>query len=116
MAIVDKAMSWSGAMRRLALGNPEFMHWLELHAQTELSDRIIDEWFAELSGQSETEADKALGLEQCRKVLRLLRKRVFFLAMVRDLAGLASLEEVTCAMTQLAQIACLLYTSDAADE
>jgi len=105
MAIVDKAMSWSGAMRRLALGNPEFMHWLELHAQTELSDRIIDEWFAELSGQSETEADKALGLEQCRKVLRLLRKRVFFLAMVRDLAGLASLEEVTCAMTQLAQIA-----------
>ena len=76
-----------------------------MHAQTELSDRIIDEWFAELSGQSETEADKALGLEQCRKVLRLLRKRVFFLAMVRDLAGLASLEEVTGAMTQLAQIA-----------
>ena len=103
MAIVDNAMSWSGTLRRLALGNPDFVRWLDMHAQTQLNHHVIDSWFIELSGQPVS--DGVLSLEQCRKVLRQLRQRVFFLAMVRDLAGLASLEEVTGAMTRLAQLA-----------
>ena len=103
MSIVDKAMLWSGTLRRLAQGDLVFVDWLESQAHVVLNRDVIQTWFVELSGQPVSAA--TLNTERCRKVLRLLRKRVFFLSMVRDIGGLATLEEVTGAMTTLAEIA-----------
>ncbi len=99
---ISVALSWSGALQRQIQGNPDFATWLaEASGATITSERLLD-WFEELAGAPA--ANARLDTPQCRKVLRQLRKRVFYLVMVRDLAGLASLEEVTCAMTALADL------------
>jgi len=103
MSILDNALAWSGALRRQQQGNPEFVNWLEANAQVPLTRNLIDIWFEEFA--CATRERVILETDKCRKVLRQVRKRVFFLAMVRDLAGLASLEEITTAMTELADLA-----------
>ena len=96
------ALAWSGVLRRLCNVHPEFAQWLE-HACTQPVDaERIHTWFEELSGQSV--ANSALDITSCKKILRLLRKRTFYLVMVRDLGGLAELEEVVGAMTALADL------------
>lgn len=96
------AISWSGVLRRLCNAHPEFANWLAQASPKAVSTERIHQWFEELSGQSVAEAH--LDTPDCRKVLRLLRKRTFFLLMVRDLSGLADLDEVVCAMTALADL------------
>jgi len=96
------AMAWSGVLRRLSDGNPEFAQWLQTaQAQTVNAERIR-QWFKELSGQSVPDA--LFDIAQCKKILRLLRKRTFFTVMVRDLSGQADLDEVVGAMTALADL------------
>jgi glutamate-ammonia-ligase adenylyltransferase len=102
ISIVDKALAWSGALRRQAQGNPDFINWLGANASQPVDRSQINSWFKEFSNSDPSQS--CLSIELCRKVLRDLRKRVFFLTMVRDLADLASLEEVTQAMTYLAEI------------
>ena len=96
----SSALAWSGALRRLTQSDPAFARWLDQeHAQAMTTERLHN-WFAELAGVPIGSA--ILELDACRQVLRLLRKRTFFLLMVRDLAGLASLEEVGGTMSTLA--------------
>ncbi len=97
---LTNALSWSGVLRRLGSANPDFMQWLETASSQKVSPERIDLWFHELAGQPVAEAK--LDIPTCKKVLRLLRKRTFYLVMVRDLGGLADLEEVVGAMTALA--------------
>lgn len=96
------AMAWSGVLRRLMSANPEFARWLQTAQEHTVSADRIDEWFKELAGQAVSHA--VLDIPQCKKVLRLLRKRTFFTVMVRDLGGQADLEEVVGAMTALADL------------
>lgn len=96
------AMAWSGVLRRLSSGNPEFSQWLETAQRYAVNSDRIFHWFTDLSGQSVPDA--LMDIAQCKKVLRLLRKRTFFTVMVRDLSGQADLEEVVGAMTTLADL------------
>lgn len=94
------ALAWSGSLRRLMQSDPDFACWLaQEHSQPLTTGRLHD-WFAELAGAPIGSA--TLELTTCRQVLRTLRKRTFFLLMVRDLAGLATLDEVVSTMTTLA--------------
>ena len=100
--VLNRAMEWSGALQRSIRGKPEFGRWLAEHAGTPISRINIEQWFAELGGQSPQEA--VLDANACKRVLRQLRQRVFFLCLVRDINQSATLEEVTGAMTLLADI------------
>ncbi len=96
------AMAWSGVLRRLSVSNAEFWKWLQTESLQVVSPERITQWFEELSGKSV--ADACLDMTQCKKVLRLLRKRTFYCLMVRDLSGQAKLEEVVGGMTVLADL------------
>lgn len=101
--ILKPALEWSGCLRRRLQANPTLQNWLTSACENEVSVGQINAWFEELAGQPVASA--VLSVVDCRRVLRKLRERVFFTVMVRDLARLASLAEVTGAMTQLADIA-----------
>ncbi|MFZ4711639.1 MAG: bifunctional [glutamate--ammonia ligase]-adenylyl-L-tyrosine phosphorylase/[glutamate--ammonia-ligase] adenylyltransferase, partial [Zwartia sp.] len=94
------ALTWSGSLRRLTQSDPSFAAWLTQERLHPLTTARLHDWFAELAGTPVGSA--TLELTKCRQVLRTLRKRTFFLLMVRDLAGLASLDEVVGAMSTLA--------------
>jgi glutamate-ammonia-ligase adenylyltransferase len=96
----SSALTWSGSLRRLTQSDPTFAGWLEQERSQPLTTARLHDWFAELAGTPVGSA--TLELTKCRQVLRALRKRTFFLLMVRDLAGLATLDEVVGAMTTLA--------------
>ena len=96
----SSALVWSGALRRLSVGDPDFAQWLEQEYLSPVTTERLHQWFTELAQAPIGSA--VLDLPTCRHVLRALRKRTFFLLMVRDLGGLASLEEVVGAMTTLA--------------
>ena len=73
----SSALTWSGALRRLTQSDPAFARWLDQeHAQAMTTERLHN-WFAELAGVPIGSA--ILELDACRQVLRLLRKRTFFL-------------------------------------
>ncbi|AWB33531.1 bifunctional [glutamate--ammonia ligase]-adenylyl-L-tyrosine phosphorylase/[glutamate--ammonia-ligase] adenylyltransferase [Orrella marina] len=101
--LLQPALQWSGALSRRTLNDTDFMQWLQIHCEAPITDQRIRTWLEELGGQPMSE--QALATPDCRRVLRKLRERVFYGVMVRDLAGLASLEEVTRAMTSLADLA-----------
>jgi len=99
---LSTALAWSGVLRRLCNANPEFTQWLTQASTEVVSTERIHHWFEEISGLPASQAH--LDIPICKKVLRLLRKRTFFLLMVRDLSGLADLDEVVSAMTALADL------------
>ncbi len=99
---LTNALTWSGVLRRLSNSHPEFTQWLERECAQSVTPERIEGWFTELVGQTSTHA--VLEASACRKALRQLRKRTFYLVMVRDLGGLADLEEVVSAMTALADM------------
>ena len=99
---LSQALAWSGTLQRLLQGNPDFGRWLQDCSHTVITPERIEVWFEELAGEPPTAC--VLNISQCKKVLRQLRKRTFFLAMVRDLAGLGNLQEVVEAMTALADL------------
>jgi len=76
--------------------------WLADHAGEQIARPKIEQWFRGISGQDLEVA--VLDTKNCKRVLRVLRQRVFFLCMVRDINQTATLEEVTGAMTLLADI------------
>ena len=100
--ILEPARQWSGTLRRRLEARPELASWIESHSTQAVTPAQIQLWFGELSGQS---SKPALPVTTCRRVLRQLRERVFYVVMVRDLAQLATFEEVTLAMTCLADLA-----------
>ncbi|MCC7225557.1 MAG: bifunctional [glutamate--ammonia ligase]-adenylyl-L-tyrosine phosphorylase/[glutamate--ammonia-ligase] adenylyltransferase [Burkholderiaceae bacterium] len=102
-SILSPALAWSGVLQRQLTGTPDFGDWLAQSALQPLSPERLEAWFLELSG--EPPQTTTLDPVKCRSILRQLRRRVFFVAMVRDIAGQASLEEVTGAMSALADLA-----------
>ncbi|VFR24752.1 Glutamate-ammonia-ligase adenylyltransferase [plant metagenome] len=114
MSLPESALNWSGHLRRRLAARPELQDWLAQACAQPVTSASLESWFAELAGQS-TDAP-ALAVEDCRRVLRQLRERVFCGLIVRDLDGRAPLEEVVGAMTTLADIAVAqAYRSVAAD-
>jgi glutamate-ammonia-ligase adenylyltransferase len=111
--LLAPAVAWSGFLRRRLDVRPELASWLEHAASDPLTPERLHAWFLELGGLP---APQAMPAELCRAVLRRLRERIFCVLIVRDLAGLAPLEEVVTAMTELADLAVAsAYRSVAAD-
>jgi len=108
-SLLAPALAWSGHLRRRLQNAAGFADWLADAATRPLDELRLNEWLSELRAtRIPTAGDnmgRAMPSADCRAVLRRLRDRVFCVAMVRDLAGLAPLEEVVGAMTQLAEIA-----------
>ena len=100
--LLDSSLQWSGALTRRTHNDPEFAKWLQDNCGEPITCERIHQWFEQISSQPVT---CALPAPDCRRTLRKLRERVFYGVMVRDLAGLASLQEVTGAMTELADLA-----------
>jgi glutamate-ammonia-ligase adenylyltransferase len=117
-ALLAPALAWSGHLRRRLQNAPDFADWLADAATRPLDEPRLATWLSELRAARLPgfDADLPMPTADCRAVLRRLRDRVFCVAMVRDLAGLAPLEEVVGAMTRLAEIAVSeSYGSIAAD-
>lgn len=100
---LDSAIQWSGALRRRVHADESFAQWLDKASQQPVETARIHHWFFELAEQTPDLAN--LTVATCRRALRQLRERVFYTVMVRDIAQQASLAEVTCAMTDLADLA-----------
>ncbi|OZI30263.1 bifunctional glutamine synthetase adenylyltransferase/deadenyltransferase [Bordetella genomosp. 10] len=111
------ALAWSGYLRRRLEAYPELAEWLREHARQAVDQAALMRWRDELAGAAGSPVAggaanaanaanaPALPVATCRAVLRQLRERVFCMLIVRDLAGLAPLEEVVGAMTGLADLA-----------
>ncbi len=111
--LLSTALAWSGYLRRRLQAHPELSDWLQTHARQPVDRAALARWRDELSN---TTGDPVLPVPACRALLRQLRERVFCTLIVRDLAGLAPLEEVVGAMTDLADLAiAAAYRSVAAD-
>jgi glutamate-ammonia-ligase adenylyltransferase len=99
----SRALAWSGYLRRTLDARPDLGAWLQAQGVGQaLTPAVLRAWRCALAG---TDARAPLSVTDCRAVLRRLRERVFCALMVRDLAGLAPLEEVVGAMTALADLA-----------
>src|SRR5690606_26704684 len=84
------------------IAHADFEQWLVGAAGQALSRKTIVQWFYELKGD---DTDAALPVPEVKRVLRRLRERVFFTAMVRDLNQTAPVQEVVGAMSALADLA-----------
>lgn len=93
----EQTVNWSGALRRQLTATPDFTNWLLEHSQCEITASTIEQWFQELTP---TEVNE----ESLKQQLRLLRRRVFFSLMLRDISHLTSLAEVGSAMSFLADL------------
>ncbi|ARP94761.1 bifunctional [glutamate--ammonia ligase]-adenylyl-L-tyrosine phosphorylase/[glutamate--ammonia-ligase] adenylyltransferase [Bordetella genomosp. 13] len=100
--LLAPALAWSGHLRRRLDAHPDMYAWLQTAAARPVTPNVLAAWQEELAGP---DAPSVLPGAQCRSVLRKLRERVFSTLMVRDLAGVADLEEVVGGMTQLADVA-----------
>ncbi len=101
-SLLAPALAWSAYLRLHAGAMPGFAQWLETAATQPVTGPVIQDWLAELSGHA---PDAVLPVDVAKAALRKLRQRVFSTVMVRDMAGMAALEEVTGAMTALADLA-----------
>ncbi|NYT46205.1 bifunctional [glutamate--ammonia ligase]-adenylyl-L-tyrosine phosphorylase/[glutamate--ammonia-ligase] adenylyltransferase [Alcaligenaceae bacterium] len=100
--ILERALRWSGALRRKTSAYAPFAEWLTAAAQQPLTRKTLHGWYDELRGG---EGDATLPVADVRRALRLLRERTFYTLMLRDINGLAPLEEVVTAMSALADLA-----------
>lgn len=102
-ALPSLAIEWSGALRRKLDADPGFEQWLRDAWTQPVDVARINAWHAEL--QAEVAGSQTDDVQAVRSTLRLLRRRVFYTLMVRDIAGQAALGEVFQAMTYLADLA-----------
>ncbi|WP_353146706.1 bifunctional [glutamate--ammonia ligase]-adenylyl-L-tyrosine phosphorylase/[glutamate--ammonia-ligase] adenylyltransferase [Pollutimonas bauzanensis] len=100
--ILEPALRWSGALRRKIGANASFESWLTQAAMHPVARSTIQTWFNELKQET---VDATLSVPEVRRILRQLRERVFFTMMVRDINGVAPLQEVITAMSTLADLA-----------
>ncbi|MFW8566423.1 bifunctional [glutamate--ammonia ligase]-adenylyl-L-tyrosine phosphorylase/[glutamate--ammonia-ligase] adenylyltransferase [Orrella sp. 11846] len=99
---LQASQQWSAVLSRRIAQNPNFEQWLLNHCQTPVNNARIEQWFKALGGN--TQPGDYLDNAACRQTLRTLRQQVFFALMVRDIGGLATFEEVTGAMSALADL------------
>lgn len=100
--ILKPALQWSGVLRRFLLAHPEQEGRLVADAAQAVTRRTLLDWYQELTP---ADGDQPIPPDVLKAALRRVRGRVFATLMVRDIAGLASLQEVVTAMTQLADLA-----------
>jgi glutamate-ammonia-ligase adenylyltransferase len=100
---IEKIAQWSGVLRRRIDQKPEFALFLAQSLSKPVTSMVINQWFEELAFKPV--ADAHLPTNDCRRILRQLRERVFYTVMVRDLSGQADLSEVTQAISYLADVA-----------
>ncbi len=94
--LVQKGKHCSRYLQRLLETEPSLLPWLKDNYQTNCTAAEIIVWFNELPISSEEELSRAL---------RRLRKRVMLKILMRDLGGLADLNEVISCITFLAELA-----------
>jgi len=113
-SLLAPALAWSSYLRRRLHAKPELADWLANAAQHPVTESDLRVWQQELSKNIATGTADAHAA--CRAQLRQLRERAFCVLIVRDLAELASFQEVTHAMTNLADLAvAAAYRTVAAD-
>lgn len=100
--LLQPALRWSTCLRLALEARPERCAQLAHDAQQAVDRTRLLDWLGELGL---AEHAPAASPEHCRQALRHVRQRVFHTLMVRDLAGLAPLEEVVGAMSDLADLA-----------
>ena len=91
------ALAHSRYLRQLLAAQPELVPWLNAHWQQALDLPTLRTALDELLSGASLSDDA-----QLKQVLRRLRQRIMACLIVRDLAGLAPLEEVIETMTLLA--------------
>lgn len=109
--ILKPALQWSGSLQRKVQGHPQFAQWLGHASGQAVTATRIEQWLHELQAQHAEGHKPALS-----QILRELRSRVFYCLMCRDLAGSASLEEVTLAMSSLADLALQYAYQDTSEQ
>src|SRR5690606_33366656 len=98
--ILKSAQQWSGALRRTLLAKPDFGEQLLHYAKRPVDTDQINQWLHELLNLY-PDSDIA----NRKRVLRLLRERVFYTLYIRDLLEAAPLQEVISSMSYLADLA-----------
>ena len=104
--LLQHASHCSRYARHLLEVEPELLTWLHEHYLQPCVAETIKAWSDELTAA--TDDDEAL-----LRNIRSLRKRVMLVALLRDLGGLADLNEVMGAMTALAEVT-LRHAQDSA--
>ncbi len=102
-SLLEPALAWSSVLRLQLESSPEAARWLADAATRPVDQDRVLAWIAECG--LDPDASEPPTIDACREALRRVRRRVFHVLMVRDLAGLAPLEEVVSAMSDLADVA-----------
>ncbi len=104
---LQSALSWSGYLRRRLDARPEIQQQILADSAEPITPTRIEQWSQELAAGVgvDAAATQAWEIEHCRIILRKLRSRLFDTLVVRDTGGEATLEEVTHAMSFLADFA-----------
>ncbi|AHG64299.1 bifunctional [glutamate--ammonia ligase]-adenylyl-L-tyrosine phosphorylase/[glutamate--ammonia-ligase] adenylyltransferase [Advenella mimigardefordensis] len=102
---LQSAFSWSGYLRRRLNARPEIRQQILADAAEPVTSARIMQWSQELAVSLGAPATQVWDIAQCRVILRKLRSRLFDTLVVRDTGGDATLEEVTHAISFLADFA-----------
>ncbi len=96
-ALLHKTQSCSRYVQRILAAQPVLLTWLETHYLTASTRADMLDFLSQFAAHLEDEATLA-------RALRQLRQRVMLKLILRDLNGLADLNEVMCTMTTLAEV------------
>lgn len=99
---LERALHWSGALRRKIVGDTEFEQWLIKASAKPVNATTIRRWLDEIQKQPSA---LPLSVDDTRRLLRQVRSRIFFTLLVRDINGQAPLREVVSAMSLFADLA-----------
>jgi len=109
-SLLAPALTWSGYLRRRLNAKPALADWLVQVAAHPVTPTVLRTWQQALC------PDAPATPAACRSALRRLREQTFCALMVRDLAGLASFQEIVAAMSELADLTVgVAYRSVATD-
>lgn len=100
--IIEQAMAWSTYLQRRLNFQPNLSTQLQQDCQISLNASVLNTWLEEISGKS---PEVVMEVEECKRVLRQLRQRVFATLIIRDMAKTADFTEVTSTMSALADLA-----------
>lgn len=106
LSLLDPALAWSDFLRIRVQHRPGYAQALSADAAAAVTPARLRQWLQSLQDGLPRQGElNALQPDDCSRVLRALRERAFACLMVRDIAGLAPLREVTLAMSALADLA-----------
>ena len=124
-SLIQKAAAWSQYLSNRLNAESGFEERLAADIQLPILPATINTWLRQELAMYELSSDdinlviqadlrelqhsepllKPLAIDDCKAILRKLRKRVFCTILVRDMCGLAKLEEVLTAMSYFADLA-----------